>query len=95
MPLADVSASDWHRPAAFRAFFVFGYSIFDNGVAASLDEFFSAVWAVCAFIFVTVNVTEIRIENSGFSRHSVCSFQGLDLCGWVVKLVGGSISCEV
>ena len=74
MPFFDMSASDLHRSVAFRAFFVFGDFVLDNCVAASLDKLLSTVWAVGVFIFVAVNVSKVRIENSRFFRHVVCFF---------------------
>ena len=74
MPFFDVSTCNWHRFVAFWAFFVFSDFVCDNRVAASPDKFFSAVGAVGVFIFVVVNVSDVRIEDSLFFCQVICFF---------------------
>jgi len=94
-PFSDVFARDEDRLAAFGTLFTIGNLVLDYCVSESLDEFFSAVGTVRILVFMTLNVSEVRVKNSSFLRHFIGFFQRFNFCGRVVEFVGWIIPGEV
>lgn len=59
-------ASDGYELAAFWAFLVFCYFVLRDGVVEALDEHFVAFWTVCVFVFVTLNISDVRVVYALF-----------------------------
>ena len=65
---------------AFWAFPVFGDLVLKNGVFESLDQHVAAFGAVGVFVFVSLNVSDVRVVDAFFLCHVVSFLEGFDGC---------------